>query len=89
MALTRRDFLAALTAAVTAGVAGPGVTAGDYAMTTYVLTLKDVVGEDLFAKAGLRKLSDAEQNILKEWIERKINDMARFVEEECRKGNIK
>jgi hypothetical protein len=89
MDLTRRNMLIALLAAVVTGAGSGSLKAGSLTMTSYVPTLKDVVGPEIFKQAGLEKLSQEEQFILREWIERRINDMARFVEEECRKGNIR
>jgi hypothetical protein len=58
-------------------------------VTTRVVTLEDMMGKDTFRKAGLQKLSDAEQLVLTEWINDYMNTLLKSVEEDCRRGLIK
>ena len=58
-------------------------------MTHRMVTLEGVVGSDTYNRAGLSKLTEAEQNILKQWIEVYVHSIANSIEEDCLAGRIK
>ena len=59
------------------------------AMTTKILTLEDMVGSEVYRKAGLQKLTDAEQTAFANWINEYMKFIAKSVEDDCRRGLIK
>lgn len=58
-------------------------------MTTKLITLEGLVGSDFYKKAGLAKLTEEEQRLLAEWIDRAMNNLAKSVERDCRRGLMK
>jgi hypothetical protein len=65
------------------------VNAERTAMVHKVVTLEGVVGSDTYNRAGLNKLTEAEQTILKQWIEVYVHSIANSIEEDCLAGRIK
>lgn len=58
-------------------------------MTERMVTLEGVVGSDTYKKAGLSKLTESEQTVLKLWIEAYVHSIANSIEEDCLAGRIK
>ncbi len=58
-------------------------------MNKRVVTLEGVVGSATYKSAGLYKLKEKEQRILREWIESYGRQTAESVEEDCLAGRIK
>lgn len=58
-------------------------------MNKRVVTLEGVVGSETYKTAGLHKLNEDEQRVLREWIENYGRRTAESVGEDCRAGRIK
>jgi hypothetical protein len=89
MELTRKQFILSVISSIFLGAKAIGEAEGSQSMTTKVLTLKDVVGDKVYRKAGLQKLTFDEQMILANWINDYMNFISKSIEEDCRKGLIK
>lgn len=53
------------------------------------VSLEEVVGSDVYRKAGLQKLTFAQQEVLKEWIEEYGLHIVKSVQEDCFSGRLK
>lgn len=74
---------AALAAAVLLAAA-PGQAAGlEKVMAAKKMSLELTVGPEVFQKAGLTKLSQAEQRILADWIEERVAKAVAHTEKTC------
>jgi hypothetical protein len=89
MELTRKQFILGVISSVFLGAKAVGEAEGSQSMTTKILTLKDVVGLEVYKKAGLQKLTFDEQMVLADWINDYMNFISKSIEEDCRKGLIK
>lgn len=85
MKMTRKQFMeSALVMVAGAFVANMPSSEGN-AMMQRIVSLRDMVGENVFQKAGLHKLSEHEQMALADWINDYMNQITRSVEAECQK----
>ncbi len=51
-----------------------------------ILRLEDVVGREVYEKAGLQKLSQAEQTAFQEWLDDYVKAIIHSVQEDCRRS---
>lgn len=87
MDLTRRESIAIIAGVLAAVLVMPAASERSYGMK-YV-SLESVVGSDVYRKAGLHKLTFAEQEALKEWIEEYGLHIVKSVQDDCFSGRLK
>lgn len=86
MEITRKTFLETGLTLTVSLLLGHFSISEVTAMTTKFVELRDIVGPQVFQAAGLHKLSRQEEMVLLDWIDRRMNELAKSVEEDCRKG---
>lgn len=87
MDLTRRELAAAFAAILAAAFVAPAASARSDGMKH--VSLETVVGTDVYRAAGLHKLTFAEQEALKEWIEEYSLHIVKSVQDDCFSGRLK
>ena len=85
MKITRKLFLeASLAMLASMTLTGLSYKEGN-AMMQRVVSLRDMVGPNVFQNAGLHKLSENEQMALADWINNYMNQISKSIEEDCLK----
>ncbi len=85
MKITRKLFLeGSLVMLASAVLTGVSYKEGN-AMMQRVVNLRDMVGPNVYQKAGLHKLSETERMALSDWINDYMNQISKSIEEDCRK----
>lgn len=85
MKITRKRFIESALVMIAGAVVVNMPSSEGNAMMQRIVSLRDMVGENVFQKAGLHKLSEHEQMVLAEWINDYMNQITRSVEAECKK----
>lgn len=85
MNITRKLFLeGSLAMVASAMLTGLSYKEGN-TMMQRVISLRDMVGPDVYQRASLHKLSETEQMALADWINNYMNQISKSIEEDCLK----
>lgn len=86
MRIKRRQALIVMLGTILTGLGSMPALGERSVMTTKVLSLEDMVGADVYRKAGLQKLTESEQAVLANWVNEYMNFIAKSIEDDCRRG---
>jgi hypothetical protein len=89
MKITRKRFMESALVMIAGAVVVNLPSSEGNAMMQRIVNLQDMVGANVFQKAGLHKLSEHEQMILADWINDYMNQITKSVEAECQKKKIR
>lgn len=89
MKITRNLFLKGSLALAASAILGNLSSSEGAVMMQRIINLRDIVGPDVYQRAGLHKLSENEQMALADWINDYMNQLTKSVEENCRKSQVK